>query len=177
MLFIYNPQKEYYLNQVARLIGTSAGNARRELGRLIEADFLTKEKKGNALYFKINSGNIILPDIKNIVDKTIGLKHILAKELRRVKGIDFAFLFGSYAKGDFRNNSDIDLYVIGEISEKDLYPKIKSAEEKVYREINYHLSTLPEFKENLKKSFFLKEILKNFILVTGDENEFRKFIG
>ena len=177
LLFAYNSGKEYYINEIARLVNTSAGNARRELERLIESGFLVKEKKGNALYFWINNNNPLLPDLKNIIDKTIGLNLILSKELCKTKGIDYAFLFGSYVKGDFKADSDVDLYVIGEITDKELYPKIRSAEKKIYREINYHLATSGEFKEKLKKSFFHKEILENYLLVMGGGDEFKKFIG
>lgn len=177
LLFIYNPDKEYYINEIARLIGTSAGNVQRELKKLSESGFLTKNSKGNAVYFKIDRSNPLLPDIKSIVDKTIGLSHILEKELQKTGGINFAFLFGSYVKGDFNRDSDIDLYVIGGINDRELYRKIRKAEDKINREINYHLATQEEFKRNLKKYFFYKEIVAKHVLIIGNENEFREFIG
>jgi len=176
LLFIYNPGKSYYINEIARLIKTSAGNVQRELKKLEENGLLLKEKKGNLVYFEINIVNPLFKDFKNIVDKTIGLKNILEDILKKAKGIDFAFLFGSYAKDDFGPDSDIDLYVIGGISEKELYQLVKKAEEKIYREINFHLSSQKEFQDRMEKSFFHKEILKNFILIIGDQNEFKKFI-
>ena len=174
LLFIYNPEKFFYINQIARLVKTSAGNVQRELKKLEESGLLLKEKKGNSVYFKINTTSALFNDFKNIVDKTIGLKNILEKTLEKAKGIDFAFLFGSYVKGDFGPDSDIDLYVIGDVSEKELHRLIKKAEEKIHREINYHLSPREEFQEKIKESFFHKEVLKNFILVIGNQNEFEK---
>jgi predicted nucleotidyltransferase len=176
LLFIYNPEQSYYLNEIARLVGTSSGTAQRELRRLIKAGLLTREKKGNSVYFKININNPLFTDFKNIVDKTIGLKNILKDILDKKKNIDFTFLFGSYVKGDFGPDSDIDLYVIGNIKEKELHKLIKTAEEKIYREINYHLSSKEEFQRKTKETFFHKEILKNFILIVGNENDFKKFI-
>jgi len=176
LLFIYNPGKSYYINEIARLIKTSAGNVQRELKKLEENGLLLKEKKGNLVYFEINTVNPLFEDFKNIVDKTIGLKNILEDILKKAKGINFAFLFGSYAKDDFGPDSDIDLYVIGGISEKELYQLVKKAEEKIYREINFHLSSQKEFQDKMKESFFHKEILKNFILIIGNQNEFKKII-
>lgn len=176
LLFIYNPDKSYYINEAAKLIKTSAGTAQRELERLAKSGFLTKERKANLVYFKINTANLLLSEIKSIIDKTIGLEIILKKELKSIKDINFAFLFGSYVKGDFKSDSDIDLYVIGEIKEDDLYKKIRKTEERIHREINYHLSTREEFMRKLGQSFFHKGILSKFILIAGDENEFRKFI-
>ncbi len=176
LLFVYNPEKSYYINETAKLIKTSSGTAQRELERLTKDGFLIKEKKANLAYFKINKINPLLSEIKSIVDKTIGLKVILEKELIGLKGIDFAFLFGSYVKGNFKADSDIDLYIIGEIEEDNLYKKIRRTEEQIHREINYHLSTQEEFKKKLKQAYFYKEILSKYILIIGDENEFEKFI-
>lgn len=177
LLFIYNPEKEHYINEIARLVKTSAGTAQRELERLVKSGLLSKEKKANLMYFRLNTGNPLLGDIKNIIDKTIGLELILRQELEAAAGIDFAFLFGSYVKGDFKPDSDIDLYVVGEISESNIHKRIKKVEENIHREINYHLATREEFEKQLNKSFFYKEILTHYILIVGDENEFRKFVG
>lgn len=177
LLLVYNPGKEYYINELAKLIGISAGTAKRELEKLLASGLLIKTRRANSVYYGLNKENQLLPDIKNIIDKTIGIDYILKKEFDKISDIEFAFLFGSYVKGDFKAGSDIDLYVIGDISEKKLYDKIKTAENKIGREINYHLATTEEFKKNIKKSFFYQEILKNYLLVIGDEQKFRKFIG
>lgn len=177
LLYVYNPDKAHYINEVARLVKTSAGTAQRELEKLVKSGLLAKEKKANLTYYKLNSSNPLLGDLKNIIDKTIGLEYILQQELGAAVGIDYAFLFGSYVKGDFKPDSDIDIYIVGEIREDTLYKKIKKAEEKVCRAINYHLAAKEEFKKNLKKSFFHKEILSRYILLVGDGHEFKKFIG
>lgn len=177
LLFVYNPGKEYYINEIAKLVKTSAGTTQRELEKLLANGLLIKNRRANLVYYKLDIGNRLLPDIKNIIDKTIGLDYILKKELSGLDSIEFAFLFGSYVKENFKTSSDIDLYVIGDMSEKKLYEKIKVAENKIRREINYHLATVNEFETNIKKSFFYQEILKNYLLIIGDEQKFRKFIG
>lgn len=176
LLFVYNPVKEYYINQAARLVNTSAGTAQRELEKLAGFGVLEKEKRANLTFFKINAENPLFDDIKNIVDKTIGIEYLLKQSLAEHKEIEFAFLFGSYVKGGFRHDSDVDLYIIGMISEEKIYHALKKTEIKIFKDINYHLASREEFKKNLKKSFFHKEILKHHLLLTGDKNEFRKFI-
>ena len=176
LLLLYSPGDSFYINQMARLVKTSSGNVQRELRKLEESGILSKEKKGNLVYFKINTASPLFNDFKNIADKTIGLKNILEETLKKAKDINFAFLFGSYVKGNFDSDSDIDLYVIGKISENDLHRLVKKTEGKIYREINYHLATLEEFQEKKKESFFHKEVLKNYMLIIGNKNEFEKFI-
>lgn len=176
LLFLYHPERAYYINETAKIIKTSSGTAQRELEKLADSGFLKKEKNANLTYFRINPENPLLDDIKSITKKTIGLEQLLKDELGKLEQVKFAFLFGSYIKGDFKPDSDIDLYAIGDIDENEFYKTIKTVEAKIMREVNYHLSSLEEFRKNLEKSFFHKEILKNYQLLIGNENEFRKFI-
>jgi predicted nucleotidyltransferase len=176
LLLFSNQNESFYINQIARLIKTSSGNVQRELRNLEKAGILLKEKKGNLSYFRVNVDSSLFSDIKGVIDKTIGIKYILETTFSKEKSIDFAFIFGSYAKGEFKSDSDIDLYIIGSINEEDLHRLVRGAEEKIYREINYHLSDGKEFKEKAKKSFFHKQILEHFIIIKGDENEFRELI-
>ncbi|HOK97499.1 MAG TPA: nucleotidyltransferase domain-containing protein [Candidatus Paceibacterota bacterium] len=175
LLFIYSPEKSYYINEVARLVKTSSGTAQRELNKLVKEGFLVKkEKSQKRVYYSLNKANPLLSEIKIIVDKTIGIEHLLQEELKKEKNIDFAFLFGSYVKDNLKFDSDIDLFIIGNISDKEIYNRIKKVEEKINREINYHLSTLKEFKKNLSRNFFYRSIVKKCDLIIGDENEFRR---
>ncbi len=175
LLFIYSPEKSYYINEVARLVKTSSGTAQRELNKLVKEGFLVKkEKSQKRVYYSLNKANPLLSEIKIIVDKTIGIEHLLQEELKKEKNIDFAFLFGSYVKDNLKFDSDIDLFIIGNISDKEIYNRIKKVEEKINREINYHLSTPKEFKKNLSRNFFYRSIVKKCDLIIGDENEFRR---
>jgi predicted nucleotidyltransferase len=176
LLFIYNSDKEYYINEAAKLVKTSAGTAQRELEKLASFGLLKKEKKANLAFFKADIENPLFYDIRNMVDKTIGIEYLLKQALAAKPSIKFAFLFGSYVMGGFNAKSDLDLFIIGDASEKEIYRWLKNVEEKIVKEINYHLSSAAEFKKNLKKSFFHKEIIGHYLLLIGDKNEFRKFI-
>lgn len=176
LLFVYNPGRAYYINEIARIVGTSAGNTQRALGKLEQGGFLIREKKENATYYQTNVTNPLFSDFKKFIDKTIGIDKILKGELAKLPFIKFAFLFGSFVKGDFHADSDIDLYVVGDIDESALHDAIGKAEKIINREINYHFSTIAEFKEKLPASFFYKDIIKNYNLIIGEENEFRRII-
>lgn len=176
LLFVYNPDATYYINEVARKVDTSSGTAQRELERLAKGGILVKEKKANLVYFKLDTASNIVNDIKSIVDKTIGIGYLLKEVFKDTKGIDFAFIFGSYVKGGFSKDSDIDLYIIGSVDEGIVHKKVQGVEGVINRTINYHLTSKIEFKEKLKKSFFHKEIVGQYKLIIGNEDEFRAFI-
>lgn len=173
-LLFANGEKEFYLSEIARIAGTSAGNVQRELEKLKKEGVVTSKKKGNLRYYILDKKNPAFIDIENIIKKTIGIDAELSEVLGRMKGIDFAFIFGSYAKDKLKNESDIDLVVIGDPDEEDLVRKIKKIERSISREINYHLYTISEFRKKLKKSSFLQNITKKNLFLAGDKNEFKK---
>ena len=67
------------------------------------------------------------------------------KRLKDSKRIELAFIYGSVAKNQERLNSDIDLFIVGDINEKELHRIISNIERDIGREINYTLMTKEEF--------------------------------
>jgi predicted nucleotidyltransferase/predicted transcriptional regulator with HTH domain len=176
LLFVYNQRKEFYLSEIARRVNTSAGTAQRELNRLLSLDFITFSKRGNLNFYKLNEAYSLLREIEAVVRKTIGIEVELGNGLSKVKGIRFAFLFGSYAKGDLRSDSDIDLFIVGTPDEDDVYGAVQKVEDSVGREINYHLADEKEFIEKSKTSSFYREILTKPLMLVGKEDELRELI-
>jgi len=177
LLFIYNQKKEYYLSEIAKLVGASVGTTQRELNKLLRSDLITFKKKAGLNLYALNKQYPLLDEVESIIRKTIGVEVELKKELGKIKEVAFAFLFGSYVKGGFKSDSDIDLMVIGTPEEDRVFKIAQKAEKAIGREISYHLADKSEFLEKLKSSAFYKDIIKNHILLIGDENDFRKIAG
>jgi predicted nucleotidyltransferase len=175
-LFIYNPHKAFYINELARMVGTSAGTTQRELRRLASAGIVARERRGNQVHYFLDKKNPLLKELKAIVQKTFGIEHLLRERFASVPGIDFAFIYGSYAKGRMTNDSDIDVYVLGNAHDADVHTAVDAAESSVGREVNYHLSTVLEFTNKIRASFFHREILKRIVLLNGDPDEFGKLV-
>ena len=89
------------------------------------------------------------------------------------KGITHAFIYGSFAKGEERGDSDIDLLIIGKINENKLIEELNKLEKKLQREINYTLYSKDEFeaKEEKGNSFILDTLQGKKIILIGNENE------
>jgi predicted nucleotidyltransferase/predicted transcriptional regulator with HTH domain len=175
LLFLYNQKQEYYLSEIARKVGTSSGTAQRELNRLQELDFILFSKKGNLNMYRLNRDFTLLDDFESIVRKTFGIEKEIAEKLRPIQNISYAFLFGSYAKGGFKSDSDIDLLIIGDVDFDITFQAVHQVEELVGREINFHIATENEFLEKKKDSHFYSDIMENFVMIIGTENEFIKF--
>ena len=177
LLFVYNQEKEFYLSEIARHVKTSAGTAQRELNRLRRMDFVSFKKRGNLSLYRLNRAFSLLGEIEAIIRKTVGIEVMLGDELRKVKGVSFAFIFGSYAKGRLRSDSDIDLYVVGRPDEDDVYRAVRSVEDTVGREINYHIASEDEFARKARTDSFVKDVIVNPVMVLGEEDGLRELAG
>lgn len=176
LLFLYNQNREFYLSEIAKIVGTSAGTAQRELNKLLENDFIIFKKKANLSIYALNTRYSLLEEVESIVKKTMGIEVELTKELKKLKNISYAFLFGSYVNGGFKSDSDIDLFVIGEVNDDQLYQAVHKVEDTIGREINYHIATQSEFSQKKKSNYFYNEIIKSYSLLVGNEREFKKLI-
>ena len=177
LLLVYNQEREFYLSEIARSVRTSAGTAKRELNRLLDADLVTFRKLGRLNLYRLNTRHSLFTEIVTIVRKTVGVEVELARELAKVDGVLFAFLFGSYAKGNLRSASDIDLYVVGEVDEDDVYRAVSSVEGQVGREVNYHIADAEEFVRKAKEGTFVANITAAPLMLIGTEDDLKKLIG
>jgi len=169
-------RKEFYLSEIARIVKTSAGTAQRELNRLMSQDLITLRKRGNLNIYRLNEGYSLLDEIESIVRKTIGIEAQLGTKLSALRGVRFAFIFGSYAKGGFRSDSDIDLFIIGTPDEDDVFKVVQGVEDAVGREVNYRLDDEAGFAEKAKTSSFYREILESPLILVGKEDELKELI-
>lgn len=175
-LFISHENESFYLTQIADKISASKGTAQRELEKLVKFGILKSEKVGNLRYYSLDKENPAFEEYISIFKKTLALHLSLMRDLQNFSGIDHALIFGSYAKNEMKNDSDIDLIIIGSPNEDDLIKIIKKSENVFQREINYHLYSKNDFLSKYKKGSFLKNALKNYIYLSKNKNGFEKLL-
>jgi predicted nucleotidyltransferase len=175
-IFFRDPEKSYYLRQLAKIIGKEPGVFQRDINKLVENGILASEFQANARFFKLNKNHPLYKEFKSIFLKTVGAEGKLKEILANIKNIQIAFIFGSFAKGREDSFSDIDLMIIGNPKENELIPKISGLEGKLDREINYNIFSSRDFRKNLKeKEIFLEEIMEGRkIFLVGDQNELER---
>jgi len=160
--FIDSPDTEFYTRQLASQHHISVGALHRELTNLTSAGILKARKIGNIKLFSLNKKNPLYEEIKNIIHKTEGVVKFIKDAIPHVKGVKVAFIYGSFAKGDERQDSDVDMFLIGNnIDEDELVRTISRIEKKLFKEINYTRYTESEYKKEKKKeSSFVLEVIK-----------------
>lgn len=164
--------QETHLRGIERATGFAIGTVRHETNNLVQIGLLKKRIDGNRSYFSANKNHPLYPDIHNIVLKTVGLVDVIKSPLNN-QPIQLALLFGSIAAGNFTSDSDIDLFVIGEIGLRQLSANLRDAANKIGREINTVTMTPQEFRnKKANKDHFLTQIISSpKLMIIGNENE------
>ena len=172
-LYFTNPEGEYYLRELERLLNTPVSMIRKELIRLEQEGIFLSRRNGNRTYYFLNKLYPLFSELKSIVFKTVGVEGALKQALAKIKGIELAFIYGSFAKKSENAASDIDLFILGNVNEDQLIREIKKAEEGFKREISYTLYTRGEFKKKkARKDSFILDLIENpKAFLAGDKNE------
>jgi len=175
-VLIFNSSRQFHLRELSREIKKTPIYVKKELENLKKLNLIKESKKRNLSLFQINKESVIFPELKNIFIKTEFLGDIIGKSLKNLK-IDFAFIFGSFARNIENKDSDIDLFIVGDINEHTLLRIIQKIEKQTGREINYILWKKSIFLKRAKRHHLLNEIARNpIIMLVGDENELRKIL-
>lgn len=177
LLFIYNPNTEFYLSEIAKRVRTSAGTAQRELNKLLKCDFLLFKKRANLNIYVLNHNYPLRDEVESIVKKTTGIEIELKNRLINIDGVEFVFLFGSYVKDGLKSDTNIELFIVGSPDEDRIFHALEEVENVIGREITYHVSNKENFFMRKKDSDFYKDILSHYILLIGNENEFRQLVA
>ena len=169
-LFLTNTERAFYTREVAKLTGEPLNAVRRELGYLEKAGLLESRREGNLKYFTVVKEFPFYQELKKIIYSTVGLGDYLRNRLKDSDQIELAFIYGSVAKNQEREKSDIDLFMVGEIEEDELHKMVSDIEKEISREINYTLMTKKEFRERSKKGEpFIKRIEREEKLILKGE--------
>jgi predicted nucleotidyltransferase len=165
-LFLTNPERRFYTREIAKITGEPLNAVRRELGYLEKAGLLKSHKEGNLKYFEVVKEFPFYPELKKIIYSTVALGDYLRDRLKDSESIELAFVYGSVARNEETEKSDIDLFVVGEIEEAEFHELVSDIEKGIGREVNYTLMTRREFKERKNRGEpFLRRVIREKKLV------------
>jgi len=168
--FLRDYNKEIYGRELTNITFLSQKNIALTLDELEKDGILKSRKSGNIRYYKLNLENTEIKDVILILET---LKKIdFFKKQRKIASLfktdnRIVGIFGSYAKGTQKKESDIDIFIIGNKLKED-YDKLG---EKLDLNINIKYFPENEFINLIKsKDNLIKEIIKDHILIFNIEN-------
>lgn len=176
-LLLLNSSNEFHANDIARKSGLAPSTIAKEMPSIYNMGLVQRRTQGNLVFYKINNKSVIFNELKRIFIKFEMLDEVIARDLPK-EPIKYALIYGSFAKGTESQSSDIDLLVIGDVSDDALLRSISKTERTLGREVNYLLWTEEEFLDKVDKKIpLIKEISKTpIMMIVGNENEFKRLI-
>jgi len=150
--FIKEPEREFHVRELAKLTKKSPSTISKYLKQLERNNILISEKKLNHLFFKANSENPSFKDQKLFYNIKIIRDSGLINHLKDKYDPEAIILFGSFAKAENIERSDIDILIITP-SKKEI--NLEKFEKKLKHKIQLFLHS--------KKDKINKKLLNTFI--------------
>jgi len=143
---VLQPQREFYQRELQRLTGAHLRQLQRDLARLSESGFVESRVHGNRVYYRAVASDPAFPALRSLVLTTVGLGDTLREALLALgEGVEAAFIYGSFARGDETADSDVDLLVVGDVTRRALASALAPAGRELGRELNPALFWAAEF--------------------------------
>lgn len=146
-LLLNNPDEKFYVREIANLIRKNPSGVKRELDNLEKMGILLSHRVANLRYFQANKMSPLFSELKNLIDKSLGLPGAL-KTIVKLAGAKAAFLYGPYTDGE--DVGSVDLFIIG-ASSNNIGTGLKELEEKFSKKINYTAIDESEYKNRKEK--------------------------
>jgi predicted nucleotidyltransferase len=127
----------FFVRQLASILKEDPSNLSREMASLERLGILKSTRQGNLKHFQANPGCPFFAEMKGLVLKTNGVAGQIKKAMDSLAGIEFAFIYGSFARGEEQTDSDVDLFIVGNMDMDLLDTSIGDLEKSLGRSINY----------------------------------------
>jgi len=161
--------RELHAREIARNLKTNHMTIARKLKELFKKNIIDYHIEGrNKVYFLKNTSeakNYVFMAERYKFLKTIEKYPLLRSILEKIqenKKVKLALLFGSYAKGLAKEKSDIDIYI--DTEDRELKKQLSEIDSKLNIKIGKFIPS----------SLLIKEIIKNHVLIKGDETYYEK---
>jgi predicted nucleotidyltransferase len=171
------PEESFFVRRIARQIATSAGSVQRELALLTQAGLINRSALGVQVFYRANRDHPVFPELSALLAKTTGVFGLLQTALAPLTDrIDFAVVYGSFARGEDRATSDVDLMLVGSVTLDEILDAVGPTEKYLRRSVNPTIYSLRDLKRKFRSGNHFFESLKQSkkVFLIGDENEFRK---
>jgi DNA-binding transcriptional ArsR family regulator len=144
-LFLH-PEAEFSLAELAKRFDVSPATVTREADRFVDAGLVSERRQGNLRLLRAKVDTVVAGPLAELLAVTFGPTAVLGELLAGVRGVAEAYIFGSWAAryrgqpGDVPR--DVDVLVVGDADDDDLYDVSRNAERTLGREVNIRRVTL-----------------------------------
>ncbi|HET9809917.1 MAG TPA: nucleotidyltransferase domain-containing protein, partial [Candidatus Limnocylindria bacterium] len=175
-LLTSTPGQEFHTRDLVRRIHGSPRPVQLALEKLLRQGLVESRRIGPLRMWRMDPANPLYSALRDLYARTVGLVAQLRTSLEREAGVHYAFVFGSYARGDDDVRSDIDVFIVGDLPGPNLLESLQALEVTLGREINPVVWSERELlaRAREKAPFLMTLLAEPKIWIVGDEDEFSR---
>jgi predicted nucleotidyltransferase len=160
--FAVHPEDASHGREIQRRTGLTPRSLGAELARLEALGVVRRRPEGRLVRYELVESAPRWKVLRDLVREMADPADVLRNALADVPGVAAAFVFGSVARGDAREDSDIDLFILdGGLDEDRLARRTLEAGVLLRREVNVVQMTREQLADRLESgSGFVREMLR-----------------
>lgn len=154
------PSRGFGLRELAAEAGVDSGNVSRMLKRWVAAGLVARRVADGLPRYQASPDPALAPLVQ-LMQQDSTLVRTLREALQSIKGIQVAVVFGSVAQGQAQAQSDVDVLVLGDVSELKVNVALKPAGRALGREVHATACSIDSFHEQLRgRESFAQDIVR-----------------
>lgn len=159
-VFLRDPAASVYQREIARRADVGLRSAQIALDRLEGLGLVASERSGNRRYYSAVRTDRF-EDLRSLLSREMGIAEVIARHLAELgPRVERALIFGSAASGEDSIGSDIDLLVVGDVTDDALVAPVAAAQRELGREIDVVSYRPDEFSRKLDEgNHFVQAVL------------------
>lgn len=180
LYFVLHPHSTPHFRGLQRATGISSRSLQHELARLEELGMLRRERDGRLMRYCRVADHPRWFAFRDLVREFAEPTTLLRTALVEVPGIEAAFIFGSFARGDVHPASDVDLFAFGDaLKDRDarlsLTQRTLEASMLLHREVNVVRYTRDKLEAARGGGFMSAVLAGPKLWLIGDEAVVARF--
>jgi predicted nucleotidyltransferase len=113
IFFLAHPGERFHVRELQRRTRLSSASLQKELKRMEAIGAFQREMEKGRAYYRANEEVGPWGGWMRLLRNAANPADVVREALVAAPGLDAAFIFGSVARGDAREDSDIDLFLVG----------------------------------------------------------------
>lgn len=168
-LLLLQPERDWTLAGLAAALAAPASSVHRELGRAEAAGLVVRDDAARPHRFRAVAESPLYEPLRLLLERTVGVEEQLRVVLDR-PDVEVALIHGSWAAGERRPDSDIDVLVVGTAALSALRRAVRPIAKGAARSIDLTVLSPAELRRMVReRSSFARQLLDGHELaLVGD---------
>jgi predicted nucleotidyltransferase len=159
-LLLLQPERNWTLQELAQALNAPVSSVHRELGRAEAAGIVRRNATARPHRSQAATDDPLYEPLASLLRRTVGVEEQLRAVLER-PDVLAALIYGSWAGGTRRPDSDIDVLVVGDADLRELRRRVRPIGKAVGRTIDLTVLTAAEYRGLLaERSSFARRVLE-----------------